>query len=158
MSGSLVHLSARGIQNSTVCDADFTPFKSKIHRPSCFAMEAKKIDFGSGTIKFGGSASAAITYNADLLTKLYLVVELNSSASSNAELYDSTNKKSKAAFAEDIGRAMIEEVSLEIGSVTHNKFDDVWLHVSDNYTITGDQQTTELKGRTFNGGGLQSNL
>ena len=157
MSGSLVHLSARGIQNSTVCDADFTPFKSKIHRPSCFAMEAKKIDFGSGSVKFGGSASAAITYNADLLTKLYLVVELNAtSTAGNAALWDAG--QSKAAFTEDIGRAMIEEVSLEIGSVTHNKFDDVWLHVSDNYTITGDQQTTELTGRTFNGGGLQSNL
>mgnify|MGYP001597891206 CR=1 FL=1 len=149
-------MSARGVQNSTVCDADYTPFKSKIHRPSCFAMEAKKIDFGSGTVKFGGSSSAAITYNADLLTKLFLVVELNASSTSTAALYASG--VSKAAFAEDIGRAMIEEVSLEIGSVVHNKFDDVFLHVYDDYTVTSDQTTTELTGRTFNGGGLQSNL
>ena len=162
MSGSLVHLSARGVQNSTVCDADYTPFKSKIHRPSCFAMEAKKIDFGSGTVKFGGSASAAITYNADLLTKLFLVVELNATTTDGTDgtYYNGTypNGVSKCQFTEDIGRAMIEEVSLEIGSVTHNKFDDVYLHIKDNYEVTSDQATTELTGRTFNGGGLESNL
>ena len=158
MSGALVQLASSGVQNSIVCDSDYTPFKAKISRPSCFALEPKKIDFGSGQVKYGGSASAAITYNADLLTKLFLVVELSASATSNTELYDSATSTSKCAFTEDIGRAMISEVSLEIGSVTHNKFDDVFLHTMDDYRITSDQASSELTGRTFNGSGLSSSL
>ena len=39
---------------------------------------------------------------------------------------------------------MINEVSLEIGSVVHNKFDDVWLHVSDDHRITQDLANPEF--------------
>ncbi len=154
---SLIQLSALGAQSKITQDDDFTLFKAKTYRPASFSMEVKKIDFGSGNTKFGGSMSAQVTYNADLLSKMYLVVDLPK-AEKVGPHWDDATSTSKVAFVNDIGRAMIEEVTLEIGSVVHNKFDDVFLHIRDDHRMTEGQKTSELTGRTWDGSGLSLEL
>jgi len=96
-------------------------------------MEPRKIEF-NGSPNWGSRATATITFSADLLTKVFLVVDLPT--------LDGTSQ-----LCDDWGHAMIAEVSLEIGSVVHNVFSGDYLHFLESQTVPVDKRCTEMHGR-----------
>ena len=152
MSGSLSQLAAKGVQSGAVYCNEFTSFKCKVSKPSSFAREPKEIVF-NGTTDYGKTMQAQITYSADLLTRLFLVMEVNATSTTNSGLYDSVSGNGKIKCAEDFAHAVIEEAKLEIGSVQHNIFDGMYMHVKDTLHMKDSHKSTEWTGRTSSGGG-----
>lgn len=154
MSGPLCQLAATGAQSNVLTGPnEFTPFKTQVRRMTAFAMEPKVILF-NGQTAFGKTAVASISRQADLLHEVYLVVELSG-------LKKTTSVDGSAAedrkLVQDLGRQMIEYVTLEAGSVVYETVHPDWMHMWEKITKNQDEISEHLTGHDVaNDYGLQA--
>ena len=123
-SSTLLQLVARGRQDIYLTGSpQFTFFKHVYRRYTPFAIESIPIEF-DGTPDFGRRISAIIPRKADLLSALYLEVDLPIIPPNNTVappfIYH---------WANDIGHALIEDISIEIGDKEIDKQTGEWLQV-----------------------------
>ena len=152
-SGSLTALSAYGSQNSLTQSASMLPFKCSTTKPAPFSCEPRELT-PTGTQNYGKHLTFSVHYSADMFSKCYLVVDINAAA---AKYLDGSGA-SYVEQVEDIGHAMIETLSMEIGAVTHLSVPGEWLHVHETMTVPYSHRSKEFTGRTSDGGGIQSAL
>jgi len=98
--------------------AQITFFKVVYRRHTNFACEVVEHTL-NGNTKFGGKATATVTRNGDLATRMYLKVVLEAI----------TGLAGKLAYVHRVGHALLSEVELEIGGSKIDKQYGVWMDV-----------------------------
>ena len=96
-----------------------TFFKVVYRRHTNFSVECIEQTF-NGTADFGRTVTCNISRNGDLVTKMYLKVELD-------EVSASTNNA--FGFVENLGHALIESAKVEIGGSKIDEHYGDWLNI-----------------------------
>jgi hypothetical protein len=123
-SSTLLQLAARGRQDAYLTtNPQFTFFKSVFRRYTNFAIESIPIEF-DGTPDFGKRISTIIPRKADLLSSLFLEVDLPALPPDTT-----TNPATNYYWVNDIGHALIENISIEIGDKEIDKHTGEWLQI-----------------------------
>ena len=116
MGGGLMQLVAYGAQDIYLTgNPQITFFKVVYRRHTNFSMECIEQVF-SGTPDFGRKAMCTVTRNGDLVTRMYLKVDLPA-------LGDGT------CWVRRVGYAMIKHVEVEIGGTRIDKHYGEWLDI-----------------------------
>lgn len=150
-------LRAKGPQDlSLTLNPEITFFKAVYPRHSNFAWEDVEIQQTAGTNSWGSEVSFTLTRSGDLITALMLqhaitpvaiaAIGDNGAAaidqarflgyvtSFDGSLNLSGQKLACKTFVDDVGRALIDEVSLSIGGFPIETHTGDWLHVWDSLT------------------------
>jgi hypothetical protein len=113
-----------------------TFFKKVYKKHSNFAIESIP-QYLKVTPNFGKKVTVNISKNADLLSKIYLYVELPSLTLSNHTSLPSGIKKVK--WVDKIGLALIGKIELEIGGIIVDGLTGDWLNISNESTLSNEQ-------------------
>jgi hypothetical protein len=120
-SSALLQLVARGRQDVYLTsNPQFTFFKHVYRRYTQFSMESIPIDF-DGNTDFGRRITVVIPRYADLLSSLYIEVDLPA--------LPQTTGPHINYWVNDIGHALITDVSIEIGDKEVDKHTGEWLQI-----------------------------
>lgn len=136
MGGGLIQLVAYGIQDIYISgDPQITFFKVVYKRHTNFSIEPIKQYF-STNLDFGKSSSCTIARHGDLITKMYLVINLpfipQFKESDNATL----DKIKRFAWVKKIGYAIIKTIEIEIGGQLIDCHTGEWLNILSELTNT----------------------
>tara|TARA_Y100000816_G_C26106106_1_gene587924 strand:- start:3123 stop:4361 length:1239 start_codon:yes stop_codon:yes gene_type:complete len=124
MGGGLMQLVAYGAQDVFLTGKpEISFFKVVYRRHTNFATESIMQTL-NGTVQLGNRVSATISRNGDLVTNMYLEVDISSSAEVDYAL----------------GHALIEYVELEIGGQRIDKQYGEWLEILSELTVPEDKQ------------------
>lgn len=138
MSGVITQISAVGRQDTeTFISPTLTFWKSEHERHTPFALEPKNIEF-QGQVGFGRTSKAILPRNGDCVAKVHLVVDLGRLDGGNGA----------ARYVEDVGRAMLDEVKLEIGSVVYDRIYPELEHAYEEISTLAEKQLGKLTGKT----------
>jgi hypothetical protein len=150
--GGIIQLAAKGRQNEHLnAKPEFTLFKTSHNRYTNFAEDVEFNDF-NGMVTFGGQkVSSTISRYGDLITDLMLWVQLPplvapidiKDISGNTVIPELT----AAYWVNAIGYALIEEVSIEIGSQDVDTLYQDWLFVWEELTQRPGARIREQIGR-----------
>jgi hypothetical protein len=119
-----------------------TFFKKVYKKHSNFAIESIP-QYLKVTPNFGKKVTVNISKNADLLSKIYLYVELPSLTLSNHTSLPSGIKKVR--WVDKIGLALIEKIELEIGGIIIDRITGDWLNISYETTLNDEQYSSYNK-------------
>jgi len=132
-SSALLQLVARGKQDAYLTG---TPqvnfFRHVFRRYTNYAIESIPIEF-DGTPNFGQRITAIIPHKGDLVSKLFLEVDLPP--------LPTDSLLGPAYWVNDIGHAMIEEISIEIKDIEIDKHTGEWLHIWSELTTPLDKRS-----------------
>ena len=109
-------------------------FQRKFKRHTPFAIEPKVVDF-QRVPQFGQSCSAVIPKAGDLLVRLYLNITLPALTTG----YYYTN---------DVGRSMIDSVSLRMGSIIIDTLYPEYLHAWEEISVPTDRHANQATGKS----------
>jgi hypothetical protein len=133
---TLLQLVARGRQDGYLTGSpQFTFFKQVYRRHTPFAIESIPIEF-DGNPDFGRRISAVIPRKADLLSSLFLEVDLPPLTTAA----DIAAGNPRYWWCNDIGHALIEDVSIEIGEKEVDKHTGEWLNIWGELTTPADKR------------------
>jgi hypothetical protein len=133
---TLLQLVARGRQDAYLTGApQFTFFKQVYRRHTPFAIESIPIEF-DGNPDFGRRISAVIPRKGDLLSSLFLEVDLPALTTQA----DIDTGSPYYWWCNDIGHALIEDVSIEIGEKEVDKHTGEWLNIWGELTTPADKR------------------
>jgi len=137
-SGAVSAIRAIGRQDlETVVDPQFT-FWSRVHkRHSPFQVEPKRFEFQSG-LHYGRKNVVEMVRNCDLMSKTWLVFKLSALDSGGGS----------ARYVDDVGRAILEKVTLEMGGVLFDELYPEYMHVWDELTTPTDKQLGVVTGKS----------
>jgi hypothetical protein len=118
MGGGLMQLVAYGVQDVYLTgNPQITFFKVVYRRHTNFAVEPIEQTF-QGSPDFGKTVTAQINRNADLITKMYIKVDLKK-----------TEAGVRYGWVRRLGHAMIDEVKMSIGGTNIEKQYGDWLNI-----------------------------
>ena len=130
--GGLLQLVALGKQDVFLTgNPQMTWFKMVYRRYTNFAIESQPMYF-DGTPDFGKKITCNVPRRGDLLSQIVLEVTLPA-----LTLLDGT----PVSYANAIGHALIQEITLEIGEQQIDRQTGEWMEIWSNYTTTKDKQT-----------------
>ena len=137
MTAGLLQLNFIGPQDKYLTgNPQMTYFKNVFKSHSNFAKELKILQFDS-SVKLGSVHSCTIKDYGDLLSDLYLYIEL-------PQLVSSNNNENWAGYVNGVGYSIIKSVSFDIGGQTIDKFDSNWMDI---YNEIYNQRTDSLVGK-----------
>lgn len=137
MTGGLIQLAFKGPQDLYLTgNPQMTYFKSIYKKHSNFSKDTQLLQF-ENDIKLGTSHNCVITRYGDLLSNVYLYIEL-------PEITSSTNTEAWKGYINGVGYSIIKSVSLEIGGTIIDKLDYNWLDI---YNELYDQKSDNLVGK-----------
>jgi hypothetical protein len=116
---------------------EITFWKSQIRRHSVFASEPKIAEM-QGSYGYDRRQICVVPRMGDLQSKLYLYVKLGSL----------DGGLGGARYVDDVGRALINEVSLEIGSVVYDKLYPEYMHAYEELSVMRERQMRKLTGKS----------
>lgn len=123
MSSALLQIVAQGAQDAHLTSSpQFTFFKGTHKRHSNFACETIEQQF-NGSADFGKTVNLTVSRNGDLVTNMYIRVELPAVEGT------ASDQLSKFAWCRKLGYSMLEEVEIEIGGTRVDKEYGVWLNL-----------------------------
>ena len=147
MTAGLLQLNFIGPQDKYLTgNPQMTYFKNVFKSHSNFAKELKILQFDS-SVKLGSVHSCTIKDYGDLLSDLYLYIEL-------PQLVSSNNNENWAGYVNGVGYSIIKSVSFDIGGQTIDKFDSNWMDI---YNEIYNQRTDSLVGKFNTNITLQEN-
>jgi len=127
---ALLQLVARGRQDAYLTsNPQFTFFKHVYRRYTPFAIESIPIDF-DGNTDFGRRVTTLIPRHADLLSSLFIEVDLPPLPQTNGPNY----------WVNDIAYTLIKDVSVEIGEKEIDKHTGEWLNIWGELTVPASQR------------------
>lgn len=130
--GGLLQLVAKGKQDVFLTgNPQMTWFKMVYRRYTDFAIESQPMYF-DGTPDFGKKITCNVPRRGDLLSQVVMEVTLPA-----LKLLDGT----PVSYANSIGHALIQEITLEIGEQQIDRQTGEWMEIWSNYTTTKDKQT-----------------
>lgn len=139
MSGPLIQLNAVGTQDGdTIIKPERTFFRARHKRHTPFAQEPKEIQF-QNVADYNRTATATIPRSADLLAKLYLQIDLGSLAAGVGG--------AGVHFVDDVGRAIIDNIVLEAGSVQYDILYPEFMHAWEELSLLAERHLGRLTGK-----------
>ena len=130
---ALLQLVARGRQDAYLTsNPQFTFFKHVYRRYTPFAIESIPIDF-DGNTDFGRRITTLIPRYADLLSALFIEVDL-------PPLPQPAEGPPTNFWVNDIGYALIRDISVEIGEKEIDKHTGEWLNIWGELTVPKNQR------------------
>jgi hypothetical protein len=130
---ALLQLVARGRQDTYLTsNPQFTFFKHVYRRYTPFAIESIPIDF-DGNTDFGRRVTTLIPRHADLLSSLFIEVDL-------PPLPQAVGQTDLNYWANNIGHALIQDISIEIGEKEIDKHTGEWLNIWGELTVPQSQR------------------
>ena len=136
MGGGLMQLVAYGAQDVFLTGKpEISFFKVVYRRHTNFAMESIQQTL-NGTTKFGNRLTSTVSRNGDLITNMWLEVDV--------PLPDGSSKSTTNEYVNSLGHALIEYVELEIGGQRIDK------HYGEYLEILSELTMPEEKRRAFN--------
>jgi hypothetical protein len=136
--GVVTQLGLSGKQDTLLsAKPEITYFKSQIRRHSVFASEPKVAEM-QGSVGYDRRQICTIPRMGDLLSKIYLYVKLG----------ELDTGLGGARYVDDVGRAIINEVSLEIGSVVYDKLYPEYMHAYEELSVIREKQLRKLTGKS----------
>ena len=126
MSGGLMQLVAYGAQDTYLTgNPEITFFKVVYRRHTNFAIETVNLTF-NGNADFGKEANVLITRNGDLVTRMYLRVQLNRLLMTQLTGLSSLDRETYLfAYVREVGNFLIDSIRFEIGGT---QIDKQWGH------------------------------
>jgi hypothetical protein len=147
MSAPITQINGKGAQDvDLTIKPERTFFRARHKRHTAFAQEPKEIQF-QNVADYNRTATATIPRSADLLAKLYLVIDLGN--------LNSGAGGAGVRFVEDVGRAIIETVTLEAGSVQYDVLWPEFMHSWEELTIRSELHLGRLTGKANNDATLE---
>lgn len=138
MTAGLLQLNFLGPQDVYLTgNPQMTYFKSVYRNHSNFSKDLQKLQFENPVQLKGTQHSCIIKNYGDLLSNLYLYIEL-------PELVSLNNNESWAGYVNGIGFSIIESISFVIGGQTIDTYDYNWLDI---YNELYDQSSDTLVGK-----------
>jgi len=130
--GGLLQLVAIGKQDSFLTgNPQMTWFKMVYRRYTNFAIESQPMYF-DGTPDFGKRITCNVPRRGDLLSQVILEVTLPALTLTTGEA---------VSYANSIGHALIQEITLEIGEQEIDRQNGEWMEIWSNYTTPTEKQT-----------------
>ena len=131
MSGALFQLQATGQEDMYLTsNPEITFFKTTYKKYTNFAIDTL-INPVSGTLGFGNDIICELPRNGDLISKIFLKIEL--SASTNII-------NGKWGWIKQIGHNIINKVTLQIGNRKIDSIDNIWLNIWHDLTKKDSQE------------------
>jgi hypothetical protein len=126
MSGGLMQLVAYGAQDTYLTgNPEITFFKVVYRRHTNFAIETVNLTF-NGNADFGKEANVLITRNGDLVTRMYLRVQLNRLLMNQLSGVSALDREAYLfAYVREVGNFLIDSIRFEIGGT---QIDKQWGH------------------------------
>lgn len=126
MSGGLMQLVAYGAQDTYLTgNPEITFFKVVYRRHTNFAIETVNLTF-NGNADFGKEANVLITRNGDLVTKMFLRVQLNRLLMNQLSGVSALDREAYLfAYVREVGNFLIDSIRFEIGGT---QIDKQWGH------------------------------
>lgn len=144
MSASITQLASIGKQDvETTISPELTFWKSSFKRHTDFAMEPRRIELLGAD--YNKTATATLPRNGDLISKIWMVIDLGR--------LDGGNRG--ARFVDDVGRAIFEEIKLEIGSVVYDRMYPELEHAMEEVKVLAERQLGRLTGKSNSPAELQ---
>ena len=128
MSGGLMQLVAYGAQDVYLTgNPEITFFKVVYRRYTNFAIETVNLTF-NGNADFGKECNVLITRNGDLVTRMYLRIQLSKLLMTNvSNLTDVERAQFYFAYVRELGNYMIDWIRFEIGGTQIDKHWGHWM-------------------------------
>jgi len=147
MTGGLLQLAFKGPQDIYLTgNPQMTFFKSVYKQHSNFTKDTQLLQF-ENDIKLGTNHYCVIKRYGDLLSNLYLYIEL-------PEITSADNNETWKGYINGVGYSIIKSVSLDIGGLIIDKLDYTWLDI---YNELYDQKSDDLIGKFNTDISLQEN-
>ena len=129
MSGGLMQLVAYGAQDIYLTgNPEITFFKVVYRRYTNFAVETIDLTF-NGTADFGKQSNVLITRNGDLVTRMYLKIQLTKLQLQNFSTVDELQRQTYLfAYVREIGNFIIDNIRFEIGGTQIDKHWGHWMY------------------------------
>jgi hypothetical protein len=125
MGGGLMQLVAYGAQDVYLTgNPQITFFKVVYRRYTNFAIETVELSL-NGTADFGKRVTVTITRNGDLVTRMYLRIELGQVTMNNYPQDELARNQYLFAWVREIGNFIIDNIQFEIGG---SQIDKHWGH------------------------------
>ena len=133
MGGGLMQLVAYGAQDVYLTgNPQITFFKVVYRRHTNFAVESIQQTF-NGSADFDRKVTATISRNGDLITNVYLQVEMPQ--------LPTENTKSESYYINSVGHALMKTVELEIGGQRIDKHYSEWLEIWSQLTTPAEKRS-----------------
>ena len=137
MTGGLLQLAFKGPQDIYLTgNPQMTFFKSVYKQHSNFTKDTQLLQF-ENDIKLGTNHYCVIKRYGDLLSNLYLYIEL-------PEITSANNTESWKGYVNGVGYSIIKSVSIDLGGQVIDKLDYNWLDI---YNELYDQKSDDLIGK-----------
>jgi len=137
---ALLQLVARGRQDAYLTsNPQFTFFKHVYRRYTPFAVEAYPIDF-DGNSTFGQRITTLIPRYADLLSALYIEVDLPDLPQTRDSSGNGVPGAPINYWVNDIAYTLIHDISVEIGEKEIDKHTGEWLNIWGELTVPASQR------------------
>lgn len=146
MGGGLIQLVAQGVQNVYLTeDPQITFFKSVYRRHTNFSIESIIQNFSTQP-NFGETVSCTISRAGDLVGKIMLYVEIPSLPKFIDPNTGDEDHVKKLAWVRNLGFALIEEISIEIGGKQIDKQYGEWMYIWSQLTNLQDEGLNKMIG------------
>ena len=147
MTGGLLQLAFKGPQDIYLTgNPQMTFFKSVYKQHSNFTKDTQLLQF-ENDIKLGTNHYCVIKRYGDLLSNLYLYIEL-------PEITSADSNETWKGYVNGVGYSIIKSISLDIGGLIIDKLDYTWLDI---YNELYDQKSDDLIGKFNTDISLQEN-
>ena len=134
MGGGLMQLVAYGAQDVYLTgNPQITFFKVVYRRYTNFAIETVELTL-NGTADFGKRVTVTITRNGDLVTRMYLRVELSSVTMNQVPQSEVERKKFLFGWVRQVGNFLVDNIQFEIGGSQIDKHWGHWMSVWNDLT------------------------
>ncbi len=132
MAGALMQLVAYGVQDLLLTsNPDITFWKVNHRKYSNFAVESIEQTF-SGQVDFGKKATATVSRNGDLMSRVYLQVDMPAMSQSTGTV----------AWTRNVGNVLINTIEIQVGGQTIDTHYSDWLNVWNELTQTSEKEAT----------------
>jgi len=137
MTAGLLQLEFKGPQDIYLTgNPQMTYFKSIFRGYSNFSKDLQKLQF-ENNVKLGSTHSCIIKNYGDLLSNVYLYIEL-------PQLVSTNNNENWVGYVNGVGFSIIESITFDIGGQTIDTYDYNWLDI---YNELYDQTSDTLAGK-----------
>lgn len=127
MGGGLMQLVAYGAQDVYLTgNPQITFFKVVYRRYTNFAIETVELSL-NGTADFGKKVTVTITRNGDLVTRMYLRIELGQVTMNNFPQDEVERNKFLFAWVQEVGNFIIDYIQFEVGGSQIDKHYGHWM-------------------------------
>lgn len=146
MTGSLTALAAKGAQDLILTyNPSKTFWKSCYRKHTNFQREPIELPF-QGAVDWGRRLQCNITRNGDMISRAFLVVQINALIDNRQNADVDPNGKNVVYWTNALGFAMLDTIELQIGGYTYDTHYGEWLMIHEELDTPAGKELGEAIG------------